>query len=215
MTFEEAQASGLDPYLGIRPDVTSTRVSSRFICDGTGGVINGNRIAARVGVSKTVYASVVGSKNKKLPGMMDPESAGYYQEEFGEKGKTTRRLRSIYHMPLAFMAALREFADYDFLIATHIDAARKDVPVKYMSEVYDRETGEPGRYSQYQDEMDKLEGRFVEFPGWDGGEAEAARTPADLDPNVRRVIAFLGDAMKAPVLMARNGGSVGNNILWY
>lgn len=211
VTIEEAQGPGLDPFFGIRPDVTSSRPSVRYVHDGTHGVIFGEDIALRLGVTKTLYMSSVGSR--RLPGQMPPEEAEYYHEAFDEFGKTTKRKRGIYYLPIPILQALRKFAGYDYLVTTHIDAARSDVPVKVISH-FTTQTGEAADYGFYQDEIDKLTANYIELPGWNGEETKRAKTPKDLEENARNMLAFLSKNV-APVIMARNGKDLGNNIVWW
>lgn len=211
VTVEEAQAPGLDPFFGIRPDVTSSRPGSRYVQDGTYGVIYGDDIALKLGVTKTVYMSSVGSR--WLPGEMSAQEGDYYHTEFDEFGKTTKRKRGVYHLSLPIMQALRKTANYDYLVATHIDAAQTDTPIKIVDHYTDNQ-GEPARYGFYQDEIDKLVPHYAEFAGWDGKATKQAREPQDLDPNAREFLDFLSGAV-APVVMARNGKDLGNHIVWW
>lgn len=211
VTIEEAQGPGLDPFFGVRPDVTSSRPSVRHVHDGTHGVIFGEDIALRLGVTKTLYMSSVGSR--WLPGQMPIEEANYYHKEFDEFGKTTKRKRGIYYLSLPIMQALRKFANYDYLVATHIDAARSDVSVKIVSN-FTNQTGEVVNYSFYQDEIDKLIANFIELPGWDGEATKRAKRPEELEQNARRFLGFLSKNV-APVIMARTGKNLGSNIVWW
>lgn len=211
VTIEEAQGPGLDPFFGIRPDVTSSRPSVRHVHDGTHGVIFGEDIALRLGVTKTLYMSSVGSR--WLPGQMPPEEAVYYHKEFGEFGKTTKRKRGIYYLSLPILQALRRFANYDYLVATHIDAARRYVPIKIVSHFTDQ-AGNRADYSFYQDEIDQLIANYIELPGWDGEATKRAKKPEELEQNARGMLAFLSRNV-APVIMARNGKDLGNNIVWW
>jgi adenylosuccinate synthase len=211
VTIEEAQGPGLDPYFGIRPDVTSSRPSSRFVQDGTYGKIFGEDIALKLGVSKTVYMSSVGAR--WLPGEMSKEEASFYQEGYGERGKTTGRLRGIYHLSLPIITALRRFANYDYLVATHLDASRNNMPVRYVSHHTNSSDQEVG-YSPYQTNINGLTANLIELPGWDGNGTRQAKTPTDLDDKARLTLTFLSQTI-APVLMARTGQELGQNIKWW
>lgn len=211
VTIEEAQGPGLDPFLGIRPDVTSSRPSVRHVHDGTHGVVFGEDIALKLGVTKTLYMSSVGSR--WLPGEMPLEEACYYHAEFGEYGKTTKRKRGIYYLSIPILRSLRRFAGYDYLVATHIDAARANVPVKIVS-YYINQRGELVEYSYYQDEIDQLVAHYMELPGWDGEACKDAKVPAQLDLHAREMMAFLSNNI-APVIMARTGKNIGDHIAWW
>lgn len=211
VTIEEAQGPGLDPYFGIRPDVTSSRPSVRYVHDGTHGVIFGEDIALRLGVTKTLYMSSVGAR--WLPGQIPPEEASYYHNQFDEFGKTTKRKRGIYYLSLPILQALRRFANYDYLVATHIDAARSDVPIKIVSHFTDQ-AGETADYNFYQDQINCLVAHYIEFPGWDGLATKRCKKPEELEQDTRRMLAFLSENI-TPVIMARNGKNLGNNIVWW
>jgi adenylosuccinate synthase len=210
-TIEEAQGPGLDPYFGIRPDVSSTRPTSRNVHDGTYGVIYGKDIALKLGVSKTVYMSSVGAR--WLPGEMPEDEASFFHNDFGEFGKTTGRKRGIYYLSLPILRALRKFANYDYLVATHIDAATNN-PISLISHYTNINTGWEGDYSPYQDEINQLKAYYIEMPGWDGLRISEAKKPSDLDLNARRYLSLLSQTV-APVIMARNGKKLGNNIKWW
>lgn len=203
ITIEESQGPGLDPYAGIRPDVTSSRPTSRNVHDGTWMVIFGENIALRLGVTKTTYMSSVGSRN--LPGEMEKEDASWIQEEFGEKGKTTGRLRGIYHLSIPILRALKRFANYDFLVATHLDASRENNPIKYVYLYTDAANKTTQReYEPYQDRINELHPNYITMPGWDGEKTKTSREFFELPRNAKAVINLLSQKV-APVIMATTG----------
>ncbi len=211
VTFEEAQGPGLDPFFGIRPDVTSSRPTVRNVHDGTYGVVFAEDIACKLGVTKP-YASSVGVR--KLPGMMPAEEAAFYQKNFGEVGKTTGRVRDIFDLPLSIMQSFHRFAGIDSLVVTHLDAAEVENPIRITSSLTNRLNGKEVQRFFYQDEVDNLDPHSIIFPGWDGELAKEARRPSDLPAAARLFLAFLSETV-APVLMAKNGKELGNFISWW
>lgn len=212
VTIEEGQGPGLDPYAGIRGDVTSSRPSSRNIHDGTYGVVQGEDIALRIGVLKIDHMSSVGSR--WLPGQMPEDLSDYFQKVHGEVGKTTLRLRDCYYLALPMIQSWRRTAAYNALVVGYLDSPVEDQPIPVTASYTDRRTGKPAVFLPYQDRVNDLVPEYVEMPGWNGQEAAKAKTPSDLPLNSRLALAFVSEVLDAPVVMARNGKFVGNNIRW-
>ncbi|MBI2011661.1 adenylosuccinate synthetase [Candidatus Daviesbacteria bacterium] len=208
-TFEGAQGAGLDPYHGVYPDVTSSRPMSRFIGDSTYSIVEPADIAIRAAVMKTTYMSSVGQRI--LPTIADPKLEKWIQEKFDEKGRSTGRLRDIYPVSVPIAQYLKKAAGYQYLIATHLDASKGE-KIKVITEYRNRKTGEKSFYLPYQDHLDKLEARGVEFKGWDGEEIKKIKSPKDLPKEAKVYLDYLGKNI-APVIFATTGPELGKNYL--
>lgn len=212
LTIEEAQGPFLHPRFGIRPDVTSSNPGSRAVHEGMYGAIFAEDIPVRVAVMKTTYMSSVGSRT--LPGAMEPEHASWIQDAFGEKGKTTGRLRGIYYVPIPFAQDLARFTLANYIVPTHVDAGMSDVDVRFINSFKDARGGE-GSYRPFQSHIDHLQPEYVDFPGWDGEAAKSAKIPEELPLNARRVLAYLSETIGAPILMATTGQDVRDFVKWW
>ncbi len=211
VTLEGAQGSGLDPYHGVYPDTTASRPISRHINDATYNAILPEDIALRVAVMKTTYMSSVGTR--RLPHKKDEAYEKWVQEAFDEKGKSTGRLRDIYPVSLPIGQYLRLASGYDFLIATHIDAAKKNHPIQVVTHYTDKKTKRTMPYLPYQDYLDTLEPHVVSFASWDGENAKGAKTPKELPYEARVFLSFLSKTL-APVVFGTASTELGNGISW-
>lgn len=200
-TIEGAQGIGLDVYHGVYPDVTASRPGSRYITDATYGIIEPDDVL-RLAVMKTTYMSSVGRRT--LPTITDPSWERWVQQTFDETGRSTARLRDIYPISLPIARYLKRAAGFDALVATHLDALRKEVPIKVITHYIDKVTGEDKPYSPYQKDLDKLEAKAKEFPGWDGEALKQAKSVMDLPKEVIEYLNFLRFKI-APVVMMTTG----------
>lgn len=207
-TLEGAQGPGLDPFHGVSPDNTASRPMSRNINDATYNEILPEDINWRLAVFKTTYTSSVG--DRKLP-FIDCEDhrqqAKWVQKAFDETGRTSGRLRDVYPVSLPIAQYLKRAAGYDFLIATHLDAARVDKPIQVVTHYYDKYTCERKPYSPYQDELDKLIPSQVQFPGWDGEAIKRITDWNKLPDEAKKYLLFLSKTI-APIIMATNGADL-------
>lgn len=209
--MEGAQGIGIDPYHGVYPDITSSRPSSHNIPDATYAVIRPEEIAVRIAVMKTTYMSSVGQR--RLPTIQDAAYEKWVQNTFDERGRSTGRLRDIYPISLPIGLYLRRAAGYDYLAATHLDAAQENRTIKVVHQYTDEEDRELP-YLPYQYELDRLTPHVIEFEGWDGGQVKNAKKPGDLPQTCRVFLSFLSQAL-APVLMATHGADVDDWVGWF
>lgn len=223
-TFEGAQGAGLDPYHGVYPDVTSSRPMSRFINDSTYNICQPEAIGLRVAVMKTTYMSSVGTR--KLPTIKDENLERWIQEEFDERGRSTGRLRDIYPVSIPIAIYLKAAAGYEYLVATHLDASKGDLPAGRAGKikVINKYTKKPGTSNQqpdtrnnqpylpYQEYLDTLKAHTIEFKGWDGKAAKTAKSMGDLPKEARDYLEFLSKSI-APVIFATTGPELGKNYL--
>ncbi|MBI4033162.1 MAG: adenylosuccinate synthetase, partial [Candidatus Blackburnbacteria bacterium] len=211
VTLEGAQGAGIDPYHGVYPDVTASRPMSRNINDATYNVILPEEIALRTAVMKTTYVSSVGTR--VIPDVMTEKDKERLQVGFDEFGRSTGRPRGILAVSIPIAQYLRRAAGYQYLVATHLDAAEEGRTIQVVTHYTDKVTGEEVSYFPYQDAVDHLEPHAVEFEGWDGKAVKAVKKPEDLPLNTRLYLAFLSRTI-APVAIATTGPDVGDSISW-
>lgn len=209
-TLEGAQGPGLDPYHGVYPDVTASRPMSRNINDATYNIILPEEIGFRLAVTKTTYMSSVGQR--RLPAITDTDQEKWIQAEFAETGRSTGRLRDIYPISLPIATYLKRGAGYHALVATHLDAARENQPIRVTTH-YTRAFGEEeAPYLPYQKELNALMPHNIEFAGWDGQAVKGAASLEDLPLGTKRYLAFLSQTI-APIAMLTTGPNLEEYIL--
>lgn len=211
VVIEGAQGAGLDPYHGVYPDVTASRPTSRSINDATYNIIMPEAIALRAAVMKTTYMSSVGKR--KLPTQKNERYEKWVQETFDEKGRSTGRLRDIYPVSIPIASYLKKAAGYEYLIATHLDAAKTDTPINVVSHYTNHVLTKEKPYLPYQDYLDELEAHTIAFPSWDGTLVKSARSPKDLPFASRLFLSFLSQTI-APVILGTTDLSFGSVVSW-
>ena len=211
ITLEGAQGPGIDPFHGVYPDVTASRPTSRNINDATYNAIEPERIYYRTAVCKATYMSSVGIR--VLPTIKDAETEDWIQSAFDEVGRSTGRLRDIYPISIPIGAYLRKAAGYRFLIATHLDASKENLPVKVITRYTDKTSGEEAPYLPFQDHLDQLAAHAVQLPGWDGEAVKKAAEFTKLPRAARAYLAFLSKTI-APVILATHGPGLEDYLQW-
>jgi adenylosuccinate synthase len=211
ITIEGAQGAGLDPYHGVYPDITASRPMSRFLNDATYNIIFAEQIFHRVAVMKTTYMSSVGIR--KLPAKKDEDLEKWIQETFDERGRTTGRLRDIYPISIPIASYLRKAAGYNHIVATHLDASKKDQKIKVVIGYVDKTTGKEKPYLPYQDHLDTLKPVTVEFDGWDGTQVAQEKSIEALPREARNYLAFTSAAI-APISMCTYGPELDEYLTW-
>lgn len=210
VTIEGAQGAALDPFHGVYPDVTASRCLSRFINDSTYNIILPEDISLRLAVMKTTYMSSVGIR--KLPTQFDPSRASWIQQAFDERGRSTGRLRDIYEVSIPIGAYIRRAAGYDGLVATHLDAAQKDMEIPIITH-YVNKNGDEKPYLPFQTTLNSLKPRIVKFKGWDGEKVKNAKSPKDLPKETKTYLKFIEKNI-APVLFGTYGAGLSDYISW-
>lgn len=203
VTLEGAQGTGLDPWHGVRPDITASRPMSSNIIDATYGVVQPDAIALRAAVMKTTYMSSVGTR--VLPTTLSEEDRSWIQHDFNEVGKSTGRKRGIYEVSMPMADYFKKVAGFDFLIPTHLDASKPDIPVRVITH-YTDPGGKERPYSPYQRHLNKLTPYAVEFPGWDGNAVKKVRDFHQLPEETLRYLAFI--SCVAPIVMVTHGPDI-------
>ncbi len=223
--FEGAQATGLDPWIGTRPDVTSTNTSAYGIRDGT-AFWQPFEVEKKVGVFKIPYTSSVGARRmpthidlpkdlKDLPKnpSLDQEWGAYVRETAHEYGTTTGRPRDINHLDLPFLSYNAKMSYIDVLEGTHLDIAREDTKIKVCTH-YVNKKGEIVPYQpglRYQRDITPI---YIELPGWDGSLCKKAKKVTDLPLNARKYLSFIQKRMGLPIVGVTTG-SLRDNIVYF
>lgn len=200
--FEGAQALGLSPWLGTRPDTTSSNTSLFGISEGTAYWLP-YHIEEKIGTFKILYTSSVGARRmpthvdlpkdlKDLPKNATPEQkwAAFVRETAYEYGTTTGRPRDITHLDLTFLTYNARMSGVEVLAGTHLDIAREDQNIKVCTHYIDKKGNvvsyQPGL--RYQKDVIP---NYVELPGWDGKECEMAKKASDLPENALKFLSFI------------------------
>lgn len=185
--FEGAQAMGLHPSLGKRPDVTSTDPSLFGVITGT-GVYLPEDIEYRRAYSKGRYNSVVGADwPKQLE--LDPETADRIRNFAYEYGATTGRPRTILAPSIPMEQYNYRFSKAKGGVETHTDVAWKGEKIKMVAYFTDTD----GNVQHYQPGMVFQRGlipHWVELPGWDGEQVSKAKKIEDLPLELLQFLAF-------------------------
>ncbi len=205
VTIEGAQAAGIDPYHGVFPDVTASRPLTRAIRDATYNIISLEDIALTSAAMKTTYFSSVGKR--VLPQDKMGESMTWIQTDFDERGRSTGRLRDIYPISIPLANYFKQADGYEYLMATHLDAAKKDKKIAVVTHYVDKKTGKETEFQPYQDFVDKLEPKIVYFKGWDGEAIKKAKSVKDLPLEAQKFLLFLSKTI-GPIAMGTTGPDI-------
>lgn len=216
VVFEGSQAAGLDPWLGTRPDTTSSNTRVSGIEEGTGFWKRRN-VDQAVGIMKVPYTSSVGARRmpthidlprdlRDLPAdaTTDQRWAATVREDAGEYGTTTGRPRDINFLDLAFISFNARAADIDMIAVTHLDIAREEDTIKICTHYTDKDGNLVPYQSGLQYQKDVVP-QYVEVPGWDGEACQNATTLAELPENAVKFLAFLQARIGYPIVAATTG----------
>lgn len=214
--FEGAQGIGLDPWLGTRPDVTSSNTRASGVEEGTAYWRAGD-IQEKVGIFKITYSSSVGARQmptqialpKNIDDLADNCSreqswAKFVVEQAHEFGTTTGRRRDICFLDLAFLIYNARMGGVETLVGTHLDTAREDWSIKVCTHYTDKK----GEIVSYQPGLRYLEGvipHYIELPGWDGNVCQKARSFKELPENAVKFLAFIQVRTGYPIVVATCG----------
>lgn len=147
------------------------------------------------------------------PYKMDTEIASMYRKENNETGRSTGRNRGIYPIDLVLMRAIRDVAGYEYLAVTHLDSNHADIPIEVVTHYVNKETGQSEPYRPYQWHWDRVEGKTVQLPSWNGQDVEKAKNVKDLPGECLQFLTFLSKIL-APVFLGTNGPKLGQRILF-
>lgn len=215
MLFEGSQAVGLNPWLGTYPDVTTSDTSLFGIQTGTRYWL-AEQIRYRLGVIKATYTSSVGQRRMATqvdlpypvedPSQLDSYQAwaDYVRTKAHEFGTTTKRPRDILHMDLGFIGYNARMGGIEALVATHLDIALEDEPIKvcwgYANSSGEIVTYQPGLVYQAD-----ITPQYIELPSWDGLRVQGAQTMEDLPDNCRRYLGFFQAVTGVPIAAVTTG----------
>lgn len=221
--FEGAQGIGLDPWLGTRPDVTSSNTRISGIEEGT-AYWRMSEIAQKVGIFKITYMSSVGARHmptqidlpKDLEEVADESSwdkrwGKFVVLEAHEFGTTTDRRRDICFLDLPFLIYNNRMGEVETLVGTHLDTAREDFPIKVCTHYTDKK----GKIVPYQPGLRHQVGvvpNYIELPGWDGKACQEAKELAELPENAVKFLAFIQARTGYPIVAATCGPARGDFI---
>jgi adenylosuccinate synthase len=198
--FEMAQAVGLSPSFGTKPDTTSTETSALAINLGT-RIFKYSEIAERIGVMKATYMSSVGAR--KMPTQVDDEWAHWVREFAHEYGTTTGRPRDICYIDLPFLNYNINMGEINQLAMTHLDVSRKNEKIKIC--IGYLKNGKEVYYKPDLEYLKNLEIIYVELDGWDSKECILAKSFEELPENAKKYIHFIESATKTPITVITNG----------
>lgn len=219
--FEGAQAVGLDPNFGRKPDTTSTNTTIGGIAIGTGFPLwDKEHIEEKIAVAKLTYMSSVGEAtmitdsgiekraytNKEIDTIQDPniKFAAWSRMEGNEFGTTTGRARDICFMDLPMLRYNTTAGGVEMIAGTHLDMAREDLPIRVCTHYVDL----MGNYVPYQPGMEhqkNLTPNYIDLPGWDGKKAREATNVNELPDNAKKYLAFIQRAVGSPIVFVTTG----------
>ncbi len=208
VVFEMAQAIGLDPWFGTRPDRTSTPTTPYGILSGT-RFWRLDMIKEIYGVMKATYMSSVGART--MPTEAENDWAHWVRKTAHEYGTTTGRPRDICYLDLEFIKYNLHVANLTGVVMTHLDIARDGEPIKVCTGY-----GLDGKQARYKPDMnlfDQLEPQFEELPGWDIEEAAGVTDFDQLPQNAQEFVRFIEDETGLPVVAATTGPER-KDIIW-
>lgn len=204
IVIETAQGSALDPFLGVRPDITASRTLPHInVSDATEGTIQYRNIAMPIAVLKQPYTSIVGSKIPPYE-LSNAALIDKYRNENDEFGRSTGRPRGIYPLDFVKEQTLGRVIGPSFTAITHFDANREDRPIEVVYKYEDKKTGIEKPYRPHQDNWNQVNGIKTELPSWDGKAVSEATNVTELPENALRFIALAGE-IYGRVIAVTNG----------
>ena len=198
--FEMAQAVGLSPSFGTRPDTTSTETSALAINMGT-RIFKYSEISERIGVMKATYMSSVGART--MPTQVDDDWAHWVREFAHEYGTTTGRPRDICHIDLPFLNYNIRMGEINQLAMTHLDVSRKGEKIKIC--IGYKKEGKEVFYKPDLEYLKDVEPIYIELEGWDAKECMEAKSFEELPKNAKTYIHFIESATNTPITVLTNG----------
>lgn len=205
--FEGAQGLGIHPWLGKRPDVTSSDTSVYGVASST-AYWRQEDINERYGVFKATYTSCVGALIP--PTKTENNWSKWVREAAHEYGTTTKRPRDILYLDMSFLAYNCRMAGINSLVATHLDIARKGENIKVCTHY-----SKKGKKINYQPNLRYLENAkpvYISLPGWDGGEVAKVKKAKDLPKNSLKFLQFVEKEVGLPIKITTTGPSRENII---
>lgn len=219
--FEGAQAVGLDPNFGRKPDTTSTNTTIGGIAIGTGFPLwDEEHVEEKIAIAKLTYLSSVGDatmitdsgiekraySGEEIEAIEDPYTkfAAWSRMEGNEFGTTTGRARDICFMDLPLLRYNTMAGGTEMIAGTHLDLSREDLPIRVCTHYTDM----AGNYFPYQPGMEHqkhLTPQYIDLPGWDGRKAREATNVNELPENAKKFLAFIQRSVGSPIVFVTTG----------
>lgn len=192
--FEMAQAVGLDPWFGTRPDRTTTPTTAFGITVGT-RYWRREDISEVIGVMKATYMSSVGKRT--MPTETN-DSWGKWVREFAhEYGTTTGRPRDICFIDLPFLKYNIRMSGITKIALTHLDVCQEDQPIKVC--VGYKLNGKQADYKPDMDYFSKLTPVYKKLPGWKHKDVMRVKKFEDLPETAKNYVLFLQNELELPI----------------
>jgi adenylosuccinate synthase len=198
--FEMAQAVGLDPWFGTRPDRTSTPTSVYGITSGT-RYWKSDQILEKTGIMKATYMSSVGAR--QMPTEINDEYAQWIRDIAHEYGTTTGRPRDICLLDLAFLKYNIRMSGVNNLGITHLDVARSDSPIKVC--IGYTKKGKEVNYKPDMTDFPNLKPVYIDLPSWDISEVAGVSDYKKLPKNAQKFLLFIQEATGLPITFVSTG----------
>jgi len=216
LILEAAQAVGLHYRVGTYPDVTASDTSIYGVVAGT-GLWRPQDIKERIGVFKATYTSDVGARimptrihlpqdteNTSNNLTREQKRAAWIIEEGHEYGTTTRRPRSINFLDLPMLRHNAWMSGIEMLVATHLDMARENEPIKVCT-YYTDKSGNVVKYKPDLDYLANVVPHYKELPGWHGETCRKAKNINQLPDNAIKYLAYIQAMTGYPIVAATTG----------
>lgn len=200
VVFEMAQAVGLDPWFGTRPDRTTTPTTLFGITYGT-RYWKAEDVEDTIGVIKGIYMSSVGTR--KLPTEANNDWSRWIQDKADEYGTTTKRPRDVCHLDLPLLEYNLRMAGVNSIAITHLDICRKDEKVK-VCVGYKMGSKRVG-YKPDEDYLRKVKPVYRQLPSWDMKEVSGVNDYKKLPKEAKDFIKFIEMETGMPVIMVSTG----------
>jgi adenylosuccinate synthase len=196
--FEGAQGTLLDQVFGTIPFVTSSNTLAGAVCTGCG--LGPKRVNYVLGVAKA-YSTRVGSG--PYPTEIHDSVADVIREKGAEFGTITGRPRRCGWFDAVAMKRAVRLNGIDSLVITKLDVLNGIEKIKVCT-AYILDGKEIDDLPSLATELDKVEARYIELPGW-GDEILKARDFQDLPENAKKFLKTISELSECPVSIASIG----------
>jgi len=200
VVFEMAQAIGLDPWFGTRPDKTSTPTSIFGIKYGT-RYWKESDVLETIGIIKGIYMSSVGSRT--MPTEVNNNWAKWIRESANEYGTTTRRPRDVCYLDLPLLKYNLRMSGVKSIAITHLDICRKKEKIKVCTGY--KLNGKSIGYKPDEEFLKKVRPVYKELPSWDIKEVSGITDYKKLPQEAKGFIKFIEQETGFPVVTATTG----------
>jgi len=200
IVFEMAQAVGLDPWFGTRPDRTSTPTTMYGITAGTRYWLP-HQVLQKIGIMKATYMSSVGART--MPTEINDDHAQWIRDFAHEYGTTTGRPRDVCLIDIPFLLYNLRMSGANSLGITHLDVAKKDIPIKVC--VGYKKNNKEVTYKPDMFEFENLKPIYIELPSWDSEEVVNVKKFNNLPLAAKQYLNFLQNVTGLPIVFITTG----------